>query len=573
MLSNPDARLTHRVSGENLLDPDDDKKEGAMTIDEALNRIGLGRGQYFSITVMCLFWIADGMQMFIFFYLPKAVNEDWGTPADAIGWIDGSMFIGVAVGALLAGHFGDEYGRKIIILTSGAISSVGGVMCWWVTGFLPLLFLRFVVGIGVGGFGPASLSTTLETCPSKMRGKVAIAVGGFASAVGRVLVALLASALYDPAYNPNYSRFGWRVCLLICTIPGFLALILGLYVLAESPRWLLIKQRKEEASQALRNLALKNGKGDEFPEGTELVAVEDDLLVSTDSTWQRLSVEPYWSALVVASLSHCFMAFAYFGMIFVLPIYIDTYGSLHGWSQGAKDITLVIVAASEIPAIFILMFTIELEHIGRRWSAIGSMAGCSLFCMIFNFHVISELFHSSYGVLVPSFFARGFAAAGLIIGGVYVGEIFPTHVRVGGLAVCSAFSRFGSAFAPVISGFLIVDFHPSDWGMWTKLQPLRVFVLFSALSGLAAYLIWELAMEPAGRHLPSNEEETMEQVDEDREVGGNLNEMTRMISPMAQSNSGKGLNRSLSREAMEKAGSSPVTKPAAERGSYTYETK
>eukprot|EP00961_Rhodomonas_salina_P108822 1464754-Rhodomonas_salina.1 len=137
-----------------------------------------------------------------------------------------------------------------------------------------------------------------------MRGKVAIAVGGFASAVGRVLVALLASALYDPAYNPNYSRFGWRVCLLICTIPGsvspkisckvtsqhllgmcagFLALILGLYVLAESPRWLLIKQRKEEASQALRNLALKNGKGDEFPEGTELVAVEDDLLVSTDS--------------------------------------------------------------------------------------------------------------------------------------------------------------------------------------------------------------------------------------------------------------------------------------------------
>eukprot|EP00961_Rhodomonas_salina_P164870 2221634-Rhodomonas_salina.2 len=63
------------------------------------------------------------------------------------------------------------------------------------------------------------------------------------------------------------------------------------------------------------------------------------------------------------------MAFAYFGMIFVLPIYIDTYGSLHGyaadplaltlscclayaaatrWSQGAKDITLVIVAASGI---------------------------------------------------------------------------------------------------------------------------------------------------------------------------------------------------------------------------------
>lgn len=38
---------------------------------------------------MCLLWIGEGMQIFIFFYLPKALNDDWGTPADDVAWIDG----------------------------------------------------------------------------------------------------------------------------------------------------------------------------------------------------------------------------------------------------------------------------------------------------------------------------------------------------------------------------------------------------------------------------------------------------------------------------------------------------
>mmetsp|Transcript_64321 Transcript_64321/g.134198 ORF Transcript_64321/g.134198 Transcript_64321/m.134198 type:complete len:566 (-) Transcript_64321:179-1876(-) len=564
MLLNPEARIRNRASSERMLDA----PEGAMTIDQALQRIGLGRGQYFSMAVMSLFWVADSMQMFIFFYLPKAVHDDWGTTADDLGWVDGSMFFGVAFGALAAGHTADQYGRKITILASGVVSVVSGVMCWYTDSFFNLMVLRFIVGLGTGGFGPASLSTTLETCPSKSRGKVAVAVGGFSSAIGRVLVALLAEALYDPEYNPGYHRFGWKVCLLLCTIPGFLALVLALYVLSESPRYLLVWGRKEEASEALHKLALKNGTEDQFPAGTELVAVDDDMLFTTESTWQRLMQEPFWSGLVVASTSHMFMAFAYFGMIFTLPVYLDTYGAHHGWTQQHKDLILVLVAASEIPAIFILMFTIELEGIGRRWSAIGSMAGAALFCMIFNFHLIAEVFHTSYGIIVPAFFARGCAAAALIIGSIYVGEIFPTSMRVGSIAVCSAFSRFGAAFAPVVSGFLLVDFRLGDWGMWTKLHPLRVFVLFSLLSALAAYLIWELAMEPGGRHLPANAGDTDDMVDEGREVGGNLSEVTKLMSPMNSSASGR---PELSDGQRNSFSNREKSEPSVDTATYTYD--
>ena len=47
-----------------------------MVFDDALMRIGIGRGQYFSIATMCLLWMGEGMQMFICFYLPKAFYEE-----------------------------------------------------------------------------------------------------------------------------------------------------------------------------------------------------------------------------------------------------------------------------------------------------------------------------------------------------------------------------------------------------------------------------------------------------------------------------------------------------------------
>jgi MFS family permease len=385
--------------------------EEAVTFDDALMRIGIGRGQYFSIATMCLLWMGEGMQMFICFYLPKAFNDEWGTPVDDVAWVDGSMFAGVFLGALVGGHCGDAYGRRPTLLAFTAISVTTGIVCWFTPDFLFLITIRFFVGFGAGGFAPSSLSTTLEACPSPYRGRVAIAVPGFAGAVGRVLTAILAEALYDPVYNPDYSRIGWRGVMLICCLPFLLALVLGLYSVSESARWLLVKGRDKEASDALHKLALKNGTESEFPRGTKLVPEADE-----DSTvsWLRIGREPLLSALVLSSVSHLCISVAYYGMLFALPIYLDSYGAIHNWTEQQKDLVLVIVAISEIPAILIVMYTIEVSFIGRRYTVIGAMVGTAIFCFAFNFHLIATWMHSSFAVVVPNFFARGFAAAGFL---------------------------------------------------------------------------------------------------------------------------------------------------------------
>merc|ERR1719409_1006684 len=106
--------------------------------------------------------------------------------------------------------------------------------------------------------------------------------------------------------------------------------------------------------------------------------------------------------------------------MFALPVYLDSFGAMHNWTEQQKDLVLVIVATSEIPAILVVMYTIEVSAIGRRYTVIGAMVACSVFCLAFNFHLIASWLHSSYAVVVPNFFARGFAPAAMVTGNLYM---------------------------------------------------------------------------------------------------------------------------------------------------------
>jgi len=250
------------------------------------------------------------------------------------------------------------------------------------------------------------------------------------------------------------------------------------------------------------------------------------------------------SALVLSSVSHLCISVAYYGMLFALPVYLDSYGAMHDWSEQQKDLVLVIVAISEIPAILIVMYTIEVSFIGRRYTVIGAMVGTAIFCFAFNFHLIATFLHSSFAVVVPNFFARGFAAAAMVTGNLYMAEIFPTGTRAAASSVARASGQFGAAFAPIVVGFLLVDYRQADLGMWTKLQPLRVYVLFTVFSLLGAVLFYELGLETGGRHLPNSESDTLDSVDNDENIiGGKLGELGKVVAgdttPLNRSSSGR----------------------------------
>ncbi len=96
-------------------DGDADEQDAAtrdqtFSVDDALDRVELGRGQVFGMSVNLMLAICDGMQLTAMFYLPKALQHDWGTAPDAVAWLDGALLLGSAVGII-----GGQYEKKKIL--------------------------------------------------------------------------------------------------------------------------------------------------------------------------------------------------------------------------------------------------------------------------------------------------------------------------------------------------------------------------------------------------------------------------------------------------------------------------
>lgn len=449
------------------------------------------------------------MQLFAMFYLPQALKDDWGTQAESLAWVDMALFVGVALGAFIGGECSDRFGRKPTVLWSALFATLIGFYNAYVNSIEELAIMRFLLGITLGSFAPASTSITLETCPQDLRGKFGMAIPGFSGVAGKVAVALIADALYDDDYNPNYARFTWRAVLVLCTFPTFLGLAIGVYVLPESPRWLLaVAKQPQDAATALENLALKNSVPEAFPRGTRLAPAAPEESAEGFLSLQKIMQQPLLNETLLASLGMTAVSLVYYSLIYILPVYLRPFALENGWSIHSENMALVIVALSELPAVALMMYTVDCEELGRKRSVAAAAAATGLCCLILNFRFLVGLAHSSYGIVGSNFLARCAAAATVVSGNLYVAEIFPTGTRATAVSIAVTAGRIGAAASAPLAGFLLLDFHVElQLGMWEMLHPLRIHMFLGIVAFLAAICFMTMHMEPAGVPLPNTADE------------------------------------------------------------------
>ncbi|EFE96191.1 sugar porter family MFS transporter [Serratia odorifera] len=159
-------------------------------------------------------------------------------------WVVSSMMFGAAVGAVGSGWLSFRLGRKYSLMI-GAVLFVAGSLC---SAFAPnvdvLLVSRVLLGLAVG---IASFTAPLylsEIAPERIRGSM-ISMYQLMITIG-----ILAAYLSDTAFSYSGS---WRWMLGIITIPALLLLV-GVFFLPRSPRWLASRGRDAEAHQVLEML-------------------------------------------------------------------------------------------------------------------------------------------------------------------------------------------------------------------------------------------------------------------------------------------------------------------------------
>lgn len=154
---------------------------------------------------------------------------------------------GGVVGALLSGLFARLLGRKKSLVLAGLIFTVASLASAALPSFLMLNILRFFLGFGVG---VASFITPLylsETAPASIRGSMGtlfqlmITIGIFLISVTNVYIA---HKITDP-------QTALPMMFLVISIFALLMLF-GSLILPESPRWLMLKGKKDKAIQVLQ---------------------------------------------------------------------------------------------------------------------------------------------------------------------------------------------------------------------------------------------------------------------------------------------------------------------------------
>lgn len=98
------------------------------------------------------------------FVLP-VLQKEWQLTKDQMGQLASAGLVGMFFGAILVGTLADRHGRKTLFQATLAILSVATGLCGAAWSFASLIFLRFLVGLGLGGELPVASTLVSEFSP------------------------------------------------------------------------------------------------------------------------------------------------------------------------------------------------------------------------------------------------------------------------------------------------------------------------------------------------------------------------------------------------------------------------
>ena len=168
-----------------------------------------------------------------------------------IGVVTASLAIGCMAGTLTAGFLSDRFGRKKVLLATALLLSVGGICCAIAPSLIFLLVARIIGAIAIGWglvIAPMYIS---EIAPTERRGSMGM-INQVALMIGISAASFINWGVLS-LFNTYQWPYQWRWMLGLVAVPGFLYFIL-LFLIPESPRWLTIKGKAEQALAIFTNI-------------------------------------------------------------------------------------------------------------------------------------------------------------------------------------------------------------------------------------------------------------------------------------------------------------------------------
>ncbi|KAI5084667.1 hypothetical protein GOP47_0000836 [Adiantum capillus-veneris] len=372
--------------------------------------------------------------------------------------IVGSLNIVAAFSAILAGFFANRFGRRSTLELAALVFFVGAVLLAAAPNFESLMAGRVLTGIGVGFAMMIGPLYSAEISPANVRGFLVSFTEIFVD-VGIVLGYIVGFAFQflDPKYN-------WRLMLGVAAIPAVLLGLGAIFFLPESPRWLVMRGRYDEAMCVLEKTVCPIGDGGNAQERLEEIIDANELELGTSLEFNG------WWKLQFSNISEvcCSPSFQALAKMYCTAIGINFFQQAAGIEATVYYSPVIFKVAGVttrlgmlgatlcvgvVKLAFVLVATFTLDKVGRKKLLILSSTG-----MVVSLIVVCATFKVNGINIADATSTSGVVHGGL--GHIPWSDIVPTAVAesnvVGGeaiitvVAICSFVAFFSMGWGPIV---------------------------------------------------------------------------------------------------------------------------
>ncbi len=406
-------------------------------------------------------------QLLVASAMPLLIKE-WGLSTGQVTLAITAGSVGMLLGALVSGWLADRVGRVRMVALGVLLTGLSSLAIAVAPGFLWLVVLRFVQGLGIGGVVPVAATYINEIARSDRRGR-------FVLIYEMIFPAGLAAATLVAVWVvPN---LGWRAMFVIGALPVLIAAVLPKQV-PESPRWLLARGRTEEAEQVIARIEaeVERSTGEPLP-----LPAGGRAEKSGRGRLRDLFTGRYLRRTAVVSALWFVAYYVNHGISTWLPSLYTKYFGL--------DLTtaLVYTLLSNVTGLIgTLAVALVIDRIGRRPALAAALGGTMLALGALALAGVTSGGQIAIFASCTTFFVYAINA-GLYL---YSPELYPTRNRAMGAAFGGLWNRLGVILGPITVGAIL--------GAGGSLT-----VVFAQLAGVAAVgaIIALFAVETKGRTL------------------------------------------------------------------------
>ena len=411
----------------------------------------------------------DGFDALSISFVVPVLIAAWHLSPGQVGLLISVGYLGQFVGAFSLGRLAEQFGRMRTFRATLVIISIFSLACAFSTSFAMLATLRFLQGIGLGAEIPVGGTYINELCPARLRGRIVFVLQCMFS------LAVFVTAAVSSAIIP---ALGWQSVFIIGSLP-ILIVPLTLAFAPESPRWLASQGRHAEAEAALSVFEQSAARS-----GENLAPVA---AAAPAAARQATRIADLWAphlrARTLSSWVICFcLAFFGFGLLTWMPTLFRTVYHL------PLGQALRLAASQNIVSLLAAVIGFFLiDTLGRRRIFLYAFLGASVPMIVLAF-TASGLPPTTVRTLsaVTMFFASLMNISVFL----YVGEVYPTHLRATGAGAASAWFRMGAILSPIATAALLA--HGSIGA---------VFGCFAFAALVGAVTVFLFMVETRGRRL------------------------------------------------------------------------